>query len=96
MLYSFEKMPSLHYAKATCVTPLKSEDCTYLLHKGVQYCDSLTQCFAFRLTDGYSREQLESRLQWWIDQTRGTSLSDNADPVRDRIILVARVVTGKF
>lgn len=94
MLYSFGKMLFLLYATAICVMLSKNEDCEFLSTRLLLWqCDSM---FRIRLTDGYSREQLESRLRWWIDQVQGTSRSDNTDPIRDRIILVARAVTGSF
>ncbi|CAL1707995.1 unnamed protein product [Somion occarium] len=50
------------------------------------------------LTEGYSTKQLQSRLSWWLDQVKRSNASApaDADAVRERIVLLARAVIGKF
>ncbi|KAJ8497165.1 hypothetical protein ONZ51_g698 [Trametes cubensis] len=44
------------------------------------------------VTEGLSTDAMRARLRWWISQT---SEAGNEDPIRTRVLLVARNAIGK-
>ncbi|KAJ3490931.1 hypothetical protein NLI96_g1098 [Meripilus lineatus] len=48
------------------------------------------------LTEGFTIKQWQSRLRWWLSHVQSAETAENADPVRERIMLVSRGATGRF
>lgn len=50
----------------------------------------------FRLTEGFTIKQWQSRLRWWLTHINSAESTTNFDHIHERMMLIARSATGRF